>query len=797
MDRLVNREDSQGITLKRYLLHVKGIVQGVGFRPFIYRLAHHWGVNGHVFNQLGEVIIEAEGHPEQLDGFIGDIEREKAGPIKVESIHKTPLKPTGEEGFFLEESKSEGQARNFAIPPDLAVCPDCLEELANPESRFYKYPFTSCTNCGPRYTVTYNLPYDRHHTSMVEFPFCEECSREYRDPLNRRFHAQTIACPRCGPHVTLVDDTGERVSEDWVPMVHGFLEEGKILAVKGIGGFHLICHAGHSAAVQGLRLRKHRPRKPFALMARGIEEVEKYFYVTPREREALIGPEAPILLLQAKDSIKEMIDWPSIAPGLKRLGVFLPYAPLHPLLFPEDVPFLIATSGNKSGQPIVRTHEEALRDLEGIADYFLLHNREIMVRADDSVAQVVDEKLHMIRRSRGYCPGDISFPKPELAEGQTLPVVFAAGGEMKNTLCLTRENRAYMSHHLGEVDCLEGMASYSQAYEHISQLLQLQPEIIAYDPHPGYNVSAFARDLVSRGVTRAYPVYHHHAHMVSCMAEHQLNEPVIGCILDGTGYGRDGELWGFEILAGDYVDFTRIGHLQSLPLPGGEASIKHPWMMTASLLYETLQEKEDTLQWLERLFPSQRGKFPLVMAQLDGILSTVKVSSGGRLFDGVSALLGLCSESTYEGEAAILLGEQAADGLPGVEVEPYPFHLQGGEIRVGELVKGLLEDVESSVPVETIAARFHATVRSMVVAGAILAREQKGIEKVVLSGGVWNNRALLRETRKELEGEGFAVYINEKIPAGDGGIALGQSVSALWRWQKDVSIRSSSCGANF
>lgn len=790
MDRLVNREDSQTIDLYRYRLFVKGIVQGVGFRPFIYRLAHEQGIHGYVFNQLGEVIIEGEGPKNKLETFINLIQREKKGPIKVESIHKTPLEPTGEQGFFLQESKSDGQARNFAIPPDMAVCPDCLEDMENKESRYYQYPFTSCTNCGPRYTVTHNLPYDRHHTSMVEFPFCEECGKEYGDPLNRRFHAQTIACPRCGPKVSLVDETGEKVSEDWVAMVHHFLRDGKILAVKGIGGFHLVCDAGNQDAVHKLRQRKQRPRKPFALMAKGIDEIEQYFHITPRERDALTGTEAPILLIQPGESIKNRLNPGAIAPGINRLGVMISYAPLHPFLFHEDVPFLIVTSGNKRGQPIARTNEEALEDLQGIADYFLLHDRDIIMRADDSVAQVVDEKLHLIRRSRGYVPGEILIPTPPVDDKETLPRVFAAGGEMKNVLCLTRENRAYMSHHIGGVDCLEGMGSYTRAYGHMSHLLQLQPDLIAYDPHPSYYVSDFARELVSQGEIQAFPVYHHHAHMVSCMAEHHLSEPVIGCILDGTGYGRDGQLWGFEILAGDCVDFERIGHLQPLPLPGGEASIRHPWMMAAALLYETLQEKDATLQWLNRLFPSQKDKFSLVLAQLNGTLPAIKASSGGRLFDGVSALLGICTESSFEGEAAILLGEKGAhcSGLEGVE--PYPVEMKEGEILIHGLVKGLLRDLENNIPLETMAWKFHMAVCEMVVVGARLAQEKTGIHTVVLSGGVWNNPTLLHHTRKKLEGQGFAVYTNEKVPAGDGGIALGQAVSALWRWQKDVSIGS-------
>lgn len=791
MDKLVNREDSKTIGMYRYRILVKGIVQGVGFRPFIYRLASELGIHGYVCNQLGEVVIEGEGPKERLDTFIQLIQREQKGPIKVESIHKTLIEPTGDKGFFLQESKKDGQGHNFAIPPDLAVCPDCLEDMKNEKSRYYQYPFTSCTNCGPRYTVTRNLPYDRHHTSMVEFPFCEECGKEYRDPLNRRFHAQTIACPRCGPKVSLVDETGEKVSDDWISMVHHFLREGKILAVKGIGGFHLVCNAGNTEAVKRLRERKHRPRKPFALMARGMEEIEQYFYITPRERDALIGREAPILLIHPRELIKNKLNPGIIAPGINRLGLMLPYAPLHPFLFQEDMPFLIVTSGNKSGQPIARTNEEALNDLRGIADYFVLHDREIIVRADDSVAQVVDEKLHLIRRSRGYVPEEILIPPPFGKGKKELPTVFAAGGEMKNTLCFVRENRAYLSHHIGEVDCVEGMESYTRAYEHMSSLLQLQPDLIAYDPHPGYYVSNFARDLVSQKNVEAFPVYHHHAHMVSCMAEHQLTQPVIGCILDGTGYGRDGALWGFEILIGDCVDFERIGYLQPLTLPGGEAGIRYPWMMAASLLYETLQDRGKVMEWLERLFPSQKNKFPLVLAQLNGNLPAVKASSGGRLFDGVSALLGICLESTYEGEAAILLGEKVSHFTQVEGLESYPFQMIDGELKIHDLVKGVLKDIENELPMESIAGRFHRTVSDMVVAGALYAREKTGIQRIVLSGGVWNNPTLLHFTRKKLEWQGFVVYTNEKVPAGDGGIALGQAVSALWRWQKNVSISTS------
>lgn len=788
MDQLVTRKNGKSIAIHRYQLNVQGIVQGVGFRPFIYRLANRLGLSGSVVNELGKVSIEVEGTEEQIILFLDSIQKQATPPIRVDSITRKRLNPTGEQGFNIRESAQSGSSSYFVIPPDLAICPQCRNEVMNHGNRYYQYPFTSCTQCGPRYTITHSFPYDRKHTSLAQFPLCIDCKQEYADPLKRRYHAQAIACPQCGPQVTLVDQHFKQVSSPWLPSLHATLHKGKIIAVKGIGGFHLVCDASQKQVVEKLRTRKNRPRKPLAIMVGNIEQVEKFFELSPGERKELTGREAPIILLKPKAELAMMVDQNILAPGMNRLGVMLPYTPLHQLMFAEQLSFLVATSGNKGGQPIVRTNEDAHRDLQGIADYYLLHDREIIIRADDSVGQVINEQFCLIRRSRGFVPEALAIPIPK--PPVKFPVIFACGGEMKNTFCIIHEQRAFLSHHLGDLDSIEGMENYRQAIEHICQLLQIEPQIIAYDPHPNYVLSREIQKMKLESSKVYYPVFHHHAHMVSCMAEHGLTESVIACILDGTGYGRDGNIWGFEILAGDYIDFERIYHIQPITLPGGEAAIRYPWMMTASLIYEALQDQFKTLEWLNKLFPAYQKQFSLLLAQLQGNIPSPKVSSAGRLFDAVSALLGLCSESSYEGEAAILLGEQVDESL--YRGSSYPFDREQGEWKVSRLIKTIMEEYEKGVSTTEIAVKFHNTITEMIVQGVRVASNKTGIQEVVLSGGVFHNRYLLSYTVQRLEEEGFRVYTHQKISAGDGGIALGQAVSALWRWHREyVSICSS------
>lgn len=781
-------EGSESIAVQRYRLRAAGIVQGVGFRPFVYRLAERYRLSGSVSNQRGEVIIEVEGLSSSIYTFLDSLLSQAVEPIQIQALSKIQLPPVGEKGFRIHSSQHEGDASCCAVPTDLAICDACACDMSDPDSRFYHYPFTSCTDCGPRYTVIEALPYDRERTALAPFPLCEECRQEYDDPNNRRFHAQAIACPQCGPQIVLLDERQKAVSGDWLGTLHSLLAAGKITALKGLGGFHFICDASQAEAVKELRRRKKRLRKPLALMGRDFTTIERYFYVSAKEKEVICGRQAPIVLLTPKPELGDILPLSLIAPGMHRLGVMLPYTPLHRLMFDSTCLFLVATSGNKSGCPIARTNEEAVRDLREIADCYVLHNRDIAVRADDSVGQVIDEKFYLVRRSRGFVPEGMPFPVPDVPPS-TLPVVLGAGGDMKNTFCLLRNGEVLLSHHVGEMDTVEALENYRQSVAHVLRLADVQPDVIGYDPHPDYRVS---KEIGTWESKHRLAVYHHHAHMAACMAEHMLKERVIGCILDGTGYGRDGTMWGFEILVGDYLDFERTHSLKPLSLPGGEAAIRKPWLLTVACLYEAFGNSDETLAWANWLFPAYRAQLSLVMAQLDGRIPVPASSGAGRLFDAVSALLGICLESSYEGEAAMLLGEVIGDEGPAAARDrAYPFDSKDGKWHIGRLFRSILEDLKQNVPSRSISLTFHHTIAAMVLDGVRKAREKTGIRAVVLSGGVWHNRYLLSYTKARLQQEGFVVYTQQKIPAGDGGLAFGQAVSALWRWhQEHVSFRS-------
>ncbi|MFD1291008.1 carbamoyltransferase HypF [Laceyella putida] len=780
-------------TKDRIRLNVRGIVQGVGYRPLVYRLAVSNRLTGYVRNRSGEVIIEVEGERENIESFINELVQKTIEPARINHLLVSHLSPVGDREFIIEESE-HSQECSSVFPADLAVCEDCIAEVLDPNSRFHLYPFTSCTNCGPRYSIIRSLPYDRDGTSLTSFPLCQTCALDFSDPMNRRFHAQTIACAKCGPKMELLNSRGMQIAGNWLTETSTALSEGKILAVKGIGGFHLICDAAHMHAIEKLRNRKHRPRKPLALMARDLAVVEEYFEISSRERRILTSRQAPILLLKPKENARRHLPLEVIAPGLTRIGIMLAYTPLHRLLFGGRFDFIIATSGNKSGYPIARSNEEALSQLSEIADLFLVHNREIIIGIDDSVGHVMEGELCLIRRARGYVPELLTFPYPVQADEQkkefkqflfSSPIVLGTGGEMKNTFCFLYEDQALLSQHLGDMENLESLSNHRRALKHIEKMLGKTPQLIAYDPHPDYFFSKEA----NKGPGDVVPVYHHHAHMASCMAENGLISPVIGCILDGTGYGQDGRLWGFEILVGDYTAFERMVHLRPITLPGGESAIRHPWMTGMSLIYEAVQNGDQTIGWGKRLFPCTKEKLPIVLAQLDGRIPSPKVSSSGRLFDGIAAILGICMESSYEGEAAILLSEMIErldqKVISNHRGTYYPFELKDGEWWIDRFIMQVLLDREQSISAEVINLKFHHTISEMVREGVLHAHKKTGIRSVVLSGGVWNNRYLLSCTKKLLQQEGFSVFTHKKIPAGDGGLAFGQAVSALWRWYQN------------
>lgn len=800
MGRMARSADQKEVTPIRERIHVSGIVQGVGFRPYVYRLAQQNGISGYVLNRMGEVIIEAEGPPQNVHSFKRELQSRAVPPIRIDAMKSMKIVRKHDGAFHILSSEDQGRAV-AVFPPDLAICSACHHDLYDIDSRFFQYPFTSCTYCGPRFSAIRSLPYDRQQTSFKDFSVCDSCKQEYQDPHNRRFHAQTIACPTCGPFIEIRDSSGKIITGSGLVTCHHAITNGQILAVKGVGGCHLVCDAARKPVIETLRIRKRRPNKPFAVMARNLDVIQNDFELTETEINALNSPAAPIVLLTPKTISKRKLPVDLIAPGLSRIGIMLPYSPLHHLLFPEGTDYLIATSGNSSGHPITYTNEAALHELSGIADLFVLHNREIVIWNDDSVGQAVEDEFQLIRRSRGFVPEALSVPLPPVInDTMNTPVILGTGAELKNTFCFLHNGKAFMSQHIGNMDTLENLESYQTALNHMSRLLDMKADLTVYDPHPEYRLTQHL--LHENKKDRLLAVYHHHAHMAACMAENMIDTPVIACILDGTGFGRDGTLWGFEILTGDYLDYERVHHLKPILLPGGEAAIRKPWMMGLSLLYEACEGDRRVLDgWISDRLSRYRPQIPIVLAQLEGKLFSPRVSSAGRLFDGVSALLHLCMESSYEGEAAVRLSDLLeAPVKTGENIlinERYPFTMQDDQWDVSPLIRGIMHDLQEGVPVRTIAYQFHHTLASMILEGVRKAHRLSGITKVVFSGGVWHNRYLLQVTRDLLLQEGYSVYTHKKVPAGDGGIALGQAVCGLWRWAEgNVSVGSGNGGGS-
>lgn len=769
----------------RIRIIVQGVVQGVGFRPLVFRTALKHNLHGFVRNQLGEVVIEVEGNGNRIEQFLREIQIKAEPPAKINSIQIQEIPSSGGIDFEIKESKWEGQHIS-TTPPDLSVCGQCIEDIRNPTSRFYSYPLTSCTYCGPRYSIIHSLPYDRKQTTMDAFLLCQECLNDYKEPLNRRYHAQTIACANCGPQVLFWKIKEESASINWLEQTDYALQNGSILALKGIGGFHLICDATQASSVLMLRNRKQRVRKPLAIMAKDIKTIQDYFHMSESEQDALTGKQGIILLLTPNENGKGYLPVAELAPGYSRLGVMLPYTPMHQMLFGKDRNFLVVTSGNRSGQSIARTMEEARLQLSEIADAIVTHEREIYIRVEDSVGQVTKEGLQLLRRSRGYVPEQIPCPLPP---GLTsFPAVLGTGAEWKNTFCLLNAYGAVMSQHIGDVANEEQLMIWRESVMHLCRVMNESPLVIGYDPHPAFLLTEEVQERMNTPI--AIPVYHHHAHLASCMAEHMLTTPVIGCILDGTGYGPDQTLWGFEILTGDYVRFERAIHMEALRLPGGEAAIKKPWMMGMSLLAHAFDKDHD--QWkhaCKLLFPSYQDWSSLVWNQLIGCIPAPSVTSAGRLFDGVASLLGLTMENSYEGEAAILLGELAEEyASKPYMIKTYSFTIDHGEIQVKDTLQELVSDILKGVPVGQVALAFHKTIVEMIIKSVMIVSKETAIMDVVLSGGVWANRLLLTYASTKLRQLGMNVYTQLKVPPGDGGISLGQAVVALWRWTQHVSV---------
>ncbi len=767
---------------RRKHIHVRGIVQGVGFRPFVYNLAHSLGLTGYVFNSSSGVTIEIEGGESEVNRFLEKLRSDPPQLSAIAEIAVSEMAIRGSAGFSILESQEKAGAFSL-ISPDAGTCDACWRDFGDSGNRRYGYPFTNCTHCGPRYTIIEDIPYDRATTTMAAFTMCAACAAEYADPADRRFHAQPNACAVCGPSLELVA-SGTRLADcsfstrdslDLIREARALLGAGKILAVKGLGGFLLACDAANDAAVAELRRRKRRSDKPFALMARDLASVSQICAVTPDDEAALLSTRRPIVVLRRRPDAAVS---PSLAPGNDTLGVMLPYTPLHYLLFSDspdeasEFPALVMTSGNLSEEPIVTSNEDALRQLDGVADWFLLHNRDIWTRVDDSVVRSFEGRERVLRRSRGFVPQTIDL-------GIDLDEILAFGGELKNTFCLTKGRYAILSQHIGDLENYETMQFFEETLARLQHIFRVSPGAVAYDLHPGYWSTRIA---LASSIERKIGVQHHHAHIASCMAENQLSGRVIGVALDGTGFGTDGKIWGGEFLAADFSGFTRRAHLRYVPLPGGDSAVRQPWRMALSYLRDAFgpQIPEELTH-----FTGVTGKqFALVEAMLSKRIQTVETSSCGRLFDAVAAILGIATEVTFEGQAAIALetaATRAADPRAALDTELYPYDVGGGDpitLDLRPTIVAIATDHSCGRPAETISAIFHNTLATAIVELCERIRSSDGLDRVCLSGGTFQNLYLLERTIVQLRRRGFAVYQHALVPANDGGIALGQAVIA-------------------
>ena len=775
-------------TIELARISVRGIVQGVGFRPFVYRLAVKHNLKGYVYNTSEDVKIEVEGELEAIKQFQLELEIEAPPLARIEDIAITHRPPVGYKNFEIRHSVAE-EGKYQLISPDIATCQACLSELLNPSDRRYRYPFTNCTNCGPRFTIIEDIPYDRPKTTMRGFQMCPQCQAEYENPLDRRFHAQPNACPKCGPKVELVDNQGKRVAEsDALASASQFLKRGKIVAVKGLGGFLLACDASNEAAVKTLRERKRRSSKPFAIMVNNVNEIKKHCYVSPEEEELLTCPQSPIVLMKWKAGSSVSRE---VAPNLEYLGVMLPYTPLHHILLKDTELPLVMTSGNLSEEPIAKDNNEALKRLSGIADYFLIHNRDIYSRYDDSVAIVERGTSQLVRRARSYAPYPIHLTF-------RCRQVLACGAEMKNTFCLTKDNYAFLSQHIGDMENMETLEHFDNTIFLYKKLFRSEPEIIAYDLHPDYLSTKYAQELRKSSNIKLIPVQHHHAHIASCMADNKLESSVIGVAFDGTGMGSDGHIWGGEFLVADYCSFDRVGHLEYLPLPGGDAAIKRPYRTAIGYVLSLLGKdtlkaiiasgaKHPPVAFIGEISEIEIG---IIKRQIESGLNSPLTSSMGRLFDAVSALMNIRGEIDYEGQAAVELEmaayachcEEHSDEAISDDKECYPYRISVDEgiriVQLRDLLSAIIEDLEQGISSGRISVRFHNTIARMTDEMCRLIADETGINQVALSGGVFQNRLLLRKTIKLLENSGFQVFTHRQVPCNDGGISLGQAVVA-------------------
>ncbi len=745
-------------------ISVKGVVQGVGFRPFIYQLAARHSLNGWVRNTSEDVQTEVEGSAGDIEQFLIDL-RHDAPPLShIDNITVTLGAPAGYEEFEIKGSLVE-EGKYQLVSPDIATCPECLREIFDPKDRRYRYPFTNCTNCGPRFTIIKDIPYDRPKTTMESFRMCPDCQSEYDNPLDRRFHAQPNACLVCGPQLELTDAMGNpEACDDIIVSAGQLLKQGRIIAVKGLGGYLLACDATSDRAVGRLRRRKSRLAKPLAVMLASMDDIKKHCEVSDEEEKLLMSPGSPIVLMQWKP---ESTISKAVAPGLRYLGVMLPYTPLHHILLRETALPLVMTSGNLSEEPIASDNDEALRRLGNIADYFLMHNRDVYARYDDSVMAVDNDIPRFIRRARGYAPYPIHL-------GYHSRQILGCGAEEKNTFCLTQDKFAFVSQHIGDMENLETLEHFKNTIELYKKLFRIEPEIIAHDMHPEYLPTKYAKELAEAdGTIELVPIQHHHAHIASCMAENGLEGPVIGVALDGTGYGTDGNIWGGEFMVADYEKFNRLAYIENLPMPGGALAIKRSYRTAIGYMLALGIELNNNLPFLNNIDPEE---IEIIRNQVENKINTPLTSSMGRLFDAVAALIGLRSVIDYEAQAAIEL-EMLANKAPG-ETARYPFSLGKHEevniIKVHDLLAAIINDLHNHTPRARIATRFHNTVAQIILEMCQKMSPRNNIHRVVLSGGVFQNRMLLGKAIELLEDAGLEVYTHRQVPCNDGGISLGQ-----------------------
>lgn len=746
----------------RRRIQITGVVQGVGFRPYIYRLANECGLAGSVLNDSAGVDIEVEGPVDAVQNFLERLRPEAPPLSRIVTFDISEILSNGDREFRIIKSHGT-KDQKVLISPDVAICPDCLREMLDPGDRRYKYPFINCTNCGPRFTIVRDIPYDRPLTSMSVFPMCTECLSEYEDPANRRFHAQPNACWKCGPQVELWDALGKPLlGKDPIGEAVARIRAGEIVAIKGLGGFHLAVDATNNAAVERLRQRKRRFEKPLAIMVPDVQTAERFCVLNAEIRSVMQSVQRPIVLAPRRheSTIAE-----SVAPGIHELGIFLPYTPLHYLIFAAgNFEALVMTSANLSEEPIAIDNQEALARLGNIADCFLVHNREILIRSDDSVIRVTNGKTRQIRRSRGFVPMPVFLSRE-------VPSVLAVGGELKNTICLTRANTAFLSQHVGDLENAESFGFFGETVEHLSRILEIEPHAVAYDLHPGYLSTQWALQHTGK---KLIGVQHHHAHIASCMAENHLDGKVIGFSLDGTGYGTDGHIWGGEVLLADFTEFERAFHFDYVPLPGGAAAIHEPWRMAISYLHHHYGSDLWSLE-LPFLKAIDRKKSDLVLQMITKRLNSPLTSSCGRLFDAVAALLGIRNTVSYEGQAAIELENTMSTSTYDAA---YELEIGNGVIKTKPLFDELLRDLDAGVPTGQISRCFHNGIVNTLVTTACQLRDEHELNRVCLSGGTFQNLYLSERLTQKLESAGFQVFSQFEVPCNDGGLSLGQALIA-------------------